>query len=81
MPTDTTIDVIEKLWPVLLSALAVVVAVATFSVRYQAHRLQTDRRITSVEARILSLENEFRHISTSLTRIETIVTMERKEHD
>jgi len=76
-PDDTTIDVLIKLWPVLLSALALVIGAVTFSVRYQSNKLTTDKRITNVEARVLSLENQFHQISTSLTRIETIVTMER----
>jgi len=76
-PDDTTIDVLIKLWPVLLSAVAILIGAVTFSVRYQANKLTTDKRITNVEARVLSLENQFHQISTSLTRIETIVTMER----
>ena len=76
---DDTIEVLIKLWPVLASTIAVVVGMATFAVRYQAHKLTTDKRITSVEARLLSLETQYHDISKSLTRIETIVSMDRRE--
>ena len=79
MQSDDTIEVLVKIWPVLVSTVAVVVGMATFAVRYQANKLTTDKRITSVEARLLSLETQYHDISKSLTRIETIVSMDRRE--
>jgi len=81
MQTDDTIDVLIKVWPVLVSTIAVVVGMATFAVRYQANKLTTDKRITSVEARLLSLETQYHDISKSLTRIETIVSMDSRRDE
>ena len=79
MQSDDTIEVLVKIWPVLVSTVAVVVGMATFAVRYQANKLTTDKRITSVEARLHSLETQYHDISKTLTRIETIVSMDRRE--
>ncbi len=80
-PDETTLDAVIKLWPLLVSIGAFMIGLATFAVRYQANKFSTDKRITSVEARLLSLETQYHDISKSLTRIETIVSMDRREEN